>query len=450
MKKFITNKAFYRGVLTIAIPIALQNLIVFGVSVTDTIMLGQLGEIQLSASAQANQPQFIFSLLTFGLAGGGAVLTSQYWGKKNLEVIRRIIGIVIRAAVIMSLLLSAAVLIFPEQIMKFYLNDTEIIAEAVKYLRIVGWGYLFFGITNTFTAIIRSVEIVKISVIVSTISFAVNAAINYILIFGNFGAPKLGIEGAAIGTLTARIVEFILITVYALKIDKKLQFKLKYIFAREKELFKDYIKYSGPVVMNELAWACGISLQAAILGKLSTEILSANSISSVLQQFSTIAIFGMANAACVVVGKKIGEGDIKGSRNAAFTMMIWSVILGVIGSALMLLLRKQFVSIYKITEATRVLTEDLLIITSILVFFSSIGATAVMGVLRGAGDTKFALKLEMAALWLVAVPLGAASGFVFHLPILLTYTLLKLDEPIKAVIAFVRTTKKEIFQDITR
>lgn len=449
-KRFITNPEFYKGVLAIALPIALQNLIVFGVSVTDTMFLGQLGEVQLSASAQANQPQFILNLLTFGLAGGGTVLTSQYWGKRDMESVRRVIGIVVRVAVIASLIASAATLLFPRQIMQFYLKDEAVIEEAVKYLRIVGWGYFFFGVTNTFISIIRSVELVKISVVISSISFLVNVFLDYVLIFGNWGFPKLGIEGAAWGTLTARITEFILITIYALFIDKRLQFRVRYIFQRQKTLLADYIRYSIPVVANELAWGLATSLQAAILGNLSTQILSANSISSVLQQLSTIAIFGAANACCVVVGKRIGEGRSEDAVDASFTMMAWSVILGFVAMLLIFFLRKWFVSLYHVTAETRALTENLLILTSVVTFFVSIAATSIMGVLRGAGDTRFALKIELAALWLIALPLGCLAGFAFHAPILLTYALLKMDEPIKAVIGFIRTTKADTYRNVTR
>lgn len=440
----------YRNIFRIALPIALQNLIIFAVSATDTFMLGRLGETQLSASAQANQPQFVFMILTFGLAGGGSVLTAQYWGKKDLESVKTVIGIVLRVSAVVSLVLSCAVLIFPREIMSLYLKDPAVIEEAVKYLRIVGWGYFFFGISNSFINIIRSVEIVKISVIISLASFILNAVLDYILIFGKFGAPRLEIEGAAIGTLCARILEFLIITVYALFIDKKLTFKIKYIFIRHKQLSKDYVKYSIPVVCNELMWALGITLQAAVLGKLSTEIVSASSISNVLQQLATIAIFGVANAASVIVGKKIGEGNLAEAKSRAFSIMIISFIAGFLASVLMFSLRKQFVSFYNITEETRILSENLLIITSVLVFFVSVSATSIVGVLRGAGDTKFCLKLEMITLWFIAIPLGLAAAFIFNAPALLTFALLKIDEPIKSVIAFIRTLKDKAYRNVTR
>jgi len=455
MKKFITEKSFYLTILSITVPIALQNLIVFGVSMMDTIMVGRLGDIQLSAVAQANQPSFVFQLFIFGLASGASVLASQYWGKGNVERVKRIVGIVLRWAIIASILLSIFVFFFPEEIMKFYLkSETEtdmiIISEAVSYLKIMAFSYMFLGVSLSFAIVIRSVEIVKISVIVSAISFVINVFFNWVFIFGNLGAKPMGVRGAALGTLIARIVEFLVIFVYAFFVDKKLQFKLKYIIKRDKELMADFVKFSMPVLANEIAWSCGITLQAAILGKLSNQILAANSIAMVLQQLATIVIFGVANASSIIVGKQIGEGNIADARRSGSTIMVWSIVLGVVGSLFIFFLRKPFVSIYNVEPETQILAEKLMILTSVLVFFISIAATSIVGVLRGAGDTRFALRLELVTLWFVAVPLGAVAGFVLDAPILLTYACLKIDEPIKSLIAFIRTTKKHTYKSVTR
>ena len=238
--------------------------------------------------------------------------------------------------------------------------------------------------------------------------------------------------------------------IYFLVIDRKLHYKVTDIFKYDFLMFKDYLKYSLPVVANELMWAVGITLQAAILGKLSSQVLAANSIASVLQQLATLVTFGISSAACVLVGKKIGEGDIEEARSVASTIMIWSIILGVIGSLTILILRKPFVGVYNIEEDTKRLAEQLLIITSIVVFFVSMSVNSIVGVLRGAGDTKFAFKLEMVTLWFVAIPLCSLSGFVFKAPIFLTYALLKIDEPIKAIIGYIRTTKKSTYKSVTR
>lgn len=456
MKHFENHTNFYRMMLAITIPVAIQNFIIFSVSMMDTLMLGHVGSAQLSACAQANQPAFIFQLLVFGLASGGCVLTAQYWGKGDVEKVKSVIGIVLRIAICASILLTVCVLVFPRQIMLFYLNnktqeDKYILSEAVKYLRIVGFSYFFFGISFAISGILRSVEIVKISVFASLVSCITNIFFNWVFIFGNLGAPTMGIRGAALGTLIARIFEFILIIVYVAVIDKKIKFSIKYIIKRDSVLIKDFLKYSFPVVANELAWGAAISMQAAILGKLSNQILAANSISMVLQQLATIVSMGIANAGAVIVGKRIGQGELQGAKKDGALLMNWSIVIGLIGMALVLFLRKPFVSLYsEVDVETKLLASKQMIITSVVVFLATLNSCSIVGVLRGAGDTKFAMKLEMITLWLIALPAGLISGFVIKAPILVTYAFLKIDELIKAFIAFARTKKEKAYRTVTR
>jgi len=441
--------------LSIAIPIALQQLLFFGVAMTDTFMLGRLGEAQLAASAQANQPKFIFQLILFGLGGGGSVLSAQYWGKRDMEKVRLIIGIVLRIAIVCSLVFTAIVKIFPNHVIEFYLkNETQkdayIISEAVEYIKIVSWGYFFFGFSMALQNILRSVEIVKIAIISSATAFVVNIILNRILIFGAFGIPAMGIKGAATATLTVHIIDFIITTVYVLRIDKKLCFKLKYIFRRDKLLSADFTRYSLPVLANEFMWGSGISMQAAILGQLNPDAVAANAIVGTLHNLATIVIFGGACAAAVVIGKQIGGGDMEGAKHSAFTIMVWSVILGVLGMLMMLSLRTWFISLFNIGGDVREIAERLLVIIAFILMFVSVSAFGIVGVLRGAGDTKFSMLLEFASLWLVAIPLGAFLGFKLGAPILLVCAALKIDEPIKATIAFIRSTKDSTYKDITR
>ena len=455
MKKFITDKSFYKLLISITLPIALQQLIQFGISMMDTVMLGRLGEIQISASSQANQPQFIFTIFIFGLGGGGSVLAAQYWGKKDLEAIRQVTGIVVKMALICSILLTVAVKIFPQQIIELYLKnetakDAKIISEAVDYINIVSWGYVLIGVSMSLQILLRSVEVVKISVFSDLAGFIINIFFNWVFIFGNLGCPALGIKGAALATLIARIISFLITVVYVFFIDKRLEFKVKYIFTRNKELFKDFIKFAIPVVCNEVMWSLGISIQAAMLGKIDPDVIAGNSIAGVLQQLSTIIIFGIANATAVIIGKQIGSGDKIGAKNYAFTIMVWSVILGILSAILIILLRNPFVMIYNVSDEVRVLAKQLLLIVAVQVMFISVSAISIVGVLRGAGDTNFTLKLEMIALWFIAVPLGAIMGFVVKAPIILVCICLKIDEPIKAIFAFIRTSFDSTYKDVTK
>lgn len=453
---FRDNSAFYKMMVGIAIPIALQNLIVFSVTMMDTLMLGSVGSAQLSASAQANQPSFILQMLIFGLSGGGTVLTSQYWGKGDKEKVKTVMGIVMKICVGISFIFMLTCLLIPQEIMHIYLkhSTTEeiyIVNEAVSYLRIVAFSYVFWAVSLTFSFMLRSVELVKVSVIASIIAFFVNVIMNWIFIFGHFGAPRLGIRGAAVGTLCARIVEFLLIITFIFVKDKKLEFRIKYIFKRDKQLFRDFLKYSLPVATNELAWGIAISVQAAILGNLSTTILASNSIASVVQQLAMIVAMGIANAACVAVGKRIGEGSIDVAYNDGKIIMNWSILLGFAAMVFVFFMRGPILSLYtQIDDATRDMAMKQMVVTSVLVFFQTINVASIVGVLRGAGDTKFSMILEMATLWCIALPAGLLCGFVFKAPILMTYAFLKIDELLKSLVAFPRTRRKNVFRNITR
>ncbi len=279
--KLIKEKAFYKSLLALTVPIVLQNLINVGVSMLDTVMLAGLDQSALSASMLANQLYFILIVAFFGVAGGASVLTSQYWGKNDTSTIRRIMGMSLRYAVIIAALFSLAAIFAPRVVMSIYTDKENLILLGVKYLRIIGFSYILSAVTVVYLGIIRSAGNVRVATAVYSLSMLVNGVLNYLLIFGNFGFPKMGIEGAALATLIARVCEIVFVAIYALAVEKKIHFKLKYLFYRSRTLFSDFLRYSAPVIINELAWSLGFSMQSAVLGHLSEDAVAANSIISV-------------------------------------------------------------------------------------------------------------------------------------------------------------------------
>ena len=226
-RSMLKDRQFLKMLVTLMLPMVAQNLITLAAQMMDSLMLGRLGQIELSASSLANQPFFIFNLLIFGMASGSSVLNAQFWGKGDVRSIKIVISICLKVALTVSILLGAAVIIFPETVMRIYTDDPEIIAAGAEYLKIVGFCYFFFGLSNTLLTTIRSVGIVRIAVIDSIFSLVCNSGLNYLLIFGSFGFPKLGIRGAAIATVIARMGEAVIVLVYILVIDRKLRFKIR-------------------------------------------------------------------------------------------------------------------------------------------------------------------------------------------------------------------------------
>lgn len=450
MSFLVKDKAFYKNLLSIAIPIALQNLINFGVGMMDTVMVGSLGEVALSATSLANQPGFIFMITTFGIANGAMVMISQYWGKKEMETIRYVFGIAIKFAVILGLIFSVVILAFPRQVMRIFTPEEAIIAEGINYLRFIGFSYVFVGISNALTTTLRSIEVVKISVVVSLSSFVTNVALNYILIFGKLGAPAMGVAGAALATLIARMLEVVIVVTYVVAFDKRLKLKWKHILTTRMTLVKDYFRYGAPVIVSEVVWSVGMSVHAMILGRLGGDAVAANSICSVVQQFVTVFVFGVANGSAVIIGKTVGVKDFKLAHQYAKTLQLCYIGLGIICGLTMFFLKDAVISIYNISEGTKLITRQFLTVNSFIVFSLAYTAPSMVGILRGGGDARFVMILDLIFVWGVTIPFGAVAGLIFHLPMPLVYLCLKIDEPIKVIFSSIRLRGTKWMKNVTR
>ncbi len=413
-------------------------------------LLGAVGQTQLSASSLANQPFFIFNLLIFGLASGSSILNAQYWGKGELEPIKVIISMVVKVAMAVGLLLTVLVLCFPETVMRIYTTDAEVIESGIAYLKIVGWSYLMFGISSTLLCTLRSVALVRIAVVNSVTGLFTNVFLNWVFIFGKLGAPAMGIRGAALATLIARSVELLLVLVYIFFIDQRLKLRPRDLFRFDSVLFKDYLKHGLPVACNEVLWSVGISIQTMILGRLGSDVVSASQIASVVNQFSTVIIFGVANASAVIVGNAIGEGNLPKAIERIRWFRWLAVAMGIFSAGVILLISGPVVSFYNVPAETKVLAMDMLKVLSVIVLFVATTGVGVVGLLRGGGDPRFALIIDLAALWLVAVPAGLLSAFVFHAPVLVVYALTKLDEPLKVLMLLWRMRNNDWITNVTR
>jgi len=453
--KIIKEKEFYKSVLAITIPIALQNLISVALSLMDTVMLGRADDVGvlLSASSLANQPFFLLNVITFGIAGASTVLLSQYWGKRDMSSIRSILSIIIKISFVFSLLAGLTVLIFPRKVLGLYSNSEPIIESGVKYLRIIGYAYFVYGMTNTVVCAIRNVEIVKVSVVMNIVSFFINVFLNWVLIFGNLGAPKMGIEGAALATLIARITEFIVMAIYIFVIDKRICFKPKHLLKFNKVLFKDLIKHGAPFALVEVLWSFGITVQTAVLGHInyaSGDPVAANAIMGVVQQLSTIVVFGVANSAAVLVGKAIGENDFEKAYMRAHTFKYLFVAVGLFACLVILALKDVAVGFYTVPPETKELAKELMVVMALQSVFIAISNGALVGTLRGAGDTKFCLFSDMLTIWGVSVPLAFISAFWLKLPVPLVLICMKSDELIKTIACWLRMGGKKWLNSVTR
>lgn len=444
------QKSLARVTLGIAIPLAAQNLIGFAVNMMDTVMLGQLGDTFLSASALANQLFFLITLAVGGIAGGSNVLVAQAWGKRDRDTIYRMLAYTYRLAVLFALLMSVLAIGFPAMVMRIFTTDGAVIAEGAIYLRIIGFSYLLYAITNVTTATLQAVHTVKISVIASAVAMILNITLNWVLIFGNLGAPEMGIAGAALATLIARVVEFVIVIVYVYVKEDKLHLRIGKLRTLDKSLARKYFVTGMPVILNELFWALGDSALAVVLGRMGTEVVAANSIVAVATNFASIFCRGVTAACCIVVAGTIGAGNRDELPMQKRFFQRIAIGLGILAGGVLLILRPVMLRMYNVDAITIEYASQILRVEAVLQVFRFFQLMNMMGLLRGGGDVKFAMMNDLVFLWGVTVPLGFLCGLVLHWPPVLVYCVIKLDQVIKAVTSEVRLRSGRWIHDTTQ
>ena len=444
------RKHFYKLVFSLVLPMALQNLINVGVSTADVVMLGKVSETSLSASSLAGQVQFIMFLILFGLTSGAGVLTAQYWGKKDIRTIEKVMGITMRIAFAIAVLFTIVVLLFPYSIMRIFSGEEDVIRDGVAYLRIIAFSYIFTTITMIYLNIMRSIERVIIATIVYLVSLIVNVILNAIFIFGMFGLEPMGIRGAALATLIARIIEFAIVLFYSKFINKEVRFHFKDLFPRDKLLIKDFLKYSIPVLINELIWGAGTSTNAAIIGHMGKAAVAANSVTQVTRQLAMVISFGLANATAILIGKAIGENNEDRAKLYAKRFIRLSVILGFLGALVILGASAVVKDMLSLSDQAKTYLRFMMFVMSYFAIGQSYNTVVVVGVCRAGGDTKFGLYLDAVFLWGISILFGAIAAFVFKLPVPIVYMILLSDEILKIPVTTWRYKTMKWLKNVTR
>lgn len=433
MKLFVKDMTFYKRAAAIAVPISLQTLITIGVNMMDTVMVGTLGETALSATALANQFVNIFQICCMGVGMGASVLTARFWGMKDIGSLKKTITIMLRLCMGLAFLFMLPTILKPDFLMYVYTEDTAVAGQGILYFRWMILCYLLQGMTMTCTIVLRSVGQVRIPLIASIGAFFVNIFFNYIFIFGKLGAPKMEIQGAGAGTLIARLFEFALICGFFFFKDRRIGYRPGDLFIKCRSLLKDYISISMPVFVSDSLLALGNSAVAMVMGRIGTGFVSANSITVVTQQMSTVVIQGICHAGCIMTGHTLGEGSRERAQQQAWTFLMLGIAVGLIGGGLIQLVSNPVIGMYNISESTRQITRQLMDAIALIVVFQSMNSILTKGVLRGGGDTKFLMVADIIFLWAVSLPLGAMAGLIWHLDAFWIYVFLKIDQIIKAV-----------------
>lgn len=449
MKKLLFgDSVFYKNLFRIAIPITIQNLIMSSLNFVDTIMVGQLGETNIAAVALANQLFFLIALFLFGVGSGASVFVAQFWGKKDVINIRKVLGLSMLCSVVVSVLATLIVMTFPEVVLSLFTKDTEVIRISASYLRIVCFSYIPTSITFCFASTLRSTGQSKLPMIASAVALSVNTVLNYIFIFGKLGMPAMGARGAAVATVIARFAEAILIlgVVYSLKLTPAASFRELFAFSRDFAV--RFFQVVIPVIMNEVLWSTGVTMYTVVYGRMGTNILASINIASAIEGISFVLFRSMSNACAVLVGNKIGEGDEQTAFTYSLRMAILGPALGITVGLILFFSSGNLLVFYNVTEQVYENARIILRIFSFVIPLKVFNMINIVGILRSGGDTKFSLILDTFGVWFIAVPLAFVGGLVYHLPVYIVYVLVNLEEIFKFSLGLKRFISKKWINNV--
>ncbi|MBR6425167.1 MAG: MATE family efflux transporter [Oscillospiraceae bacterium] len=444
------DRSFYKTFFILCGTLVLQNIIVLGVNLADNVMIGGYAEISLSGVAAVNQIQFILQQVVNGVGDVIVVLASQYWGQKRLEPIRSISAIGTKIALGIALVLFTLVSLFPEGTLRLFTNDPAVIAEGVRYLRIIRFTYPVFALTTALLATLRSVETVRIALIISISTLIINCSINYTLISGHFGAPELGVVGAAIGTLTARCVELVVVTCFLAFRDKKLHLRFRDLLGWNSALARDYLRVGLPVIITAGLWGASNALQTVILGHMSANAIAANSMSSTLYLTLKVGSVGAASAAAIIIGKTIGEDrGLAKIKEYSRSLQVLFLCIGAVMSLGLFFLRKPILSLYQLSDETRALANSFLLVLCVTGFGMSYQMPTLTGIIRGGGDTRFVLINDLISIWGIVLPVSALAAFVLHWSPVAVVCCLNADQVFKCGAACIHCNRYRWIKKLT-
>ncbi len=450
------GRAFYKEVVLLAIPIILQNLITNSLGLLDTFMVGRLGEAEMAAVTLANIPIFVEQLMIFGFQSGSSVLISQFYGKGDYGSINRVLGIGVYVAGGLTIAFGCVMFFFPLQFMGLFGNDAGVVALSARYIKIVAFSIFFGGLSEVYIAAHRSMANPALGLGILGAAMVTNTFLNYVLIFGKLGFPKLGIEGAALATLISRILQLV-IAVFHAALGKKFRVDPRLMLRPGTDMVKKFLHYASPVVLNETLWGLGTSLYPTIMGHMdgSQAILAAYGISGNIEKVSTVMVFALAGTAAIIIGREIGAGR---SRDKVYEIglcldtlaFLVGLAVGVffIGCTFLLFAPVLYPMFNLSPEAQSIATMMSVTVFSFLAV-RSFNTTNIVGVLRGGGDVRMAAVMDLGPLWLAAVPCAALAGLVLQWGILPVYLCISLDNVIKFFIGVWRLRSGEWIRDVT-
>ena len=449
MAVFTKDRSFYRSLVTLAVPISLQNLVTFAVGFADNLMIGSLGDDAISGVYVGGQLQSVLQMFIGGIEGAILILAAQYWGRKNRESIRKVVSIGVKFALGVGILMTLVAVSFPEWTIRIFTQDPGVIREGAAYVQIVGFTYLFFSISQVMIAAMRSVETARVGLYISLIAMVVNVSLNYVFIFGHLGFPAMGVRGAAIATLISRVVEMCASVGYVFFVDKKLRFGLRDLFRTDRQLLRDFIRYGLPVIGGQGVWSVNMLANTKILGYYSAEVIAAASITGMLHNLIYVWMNGLSSAVGIITGKTVGAGLYEKMKEYSKTVQMIFLFVGLISGAAVFLARDGFISLYNASPEAQEYSRQFINVISVTIIGTCYQAACLFGLVKSGGDISFVFKNDSIFVFLVVIPSSLLAMWL-GAPPWVVFACLKCDQILKCFVALVKINRYNWMKNLTR
>ena len=444
------DKSIYKKLFTIVAPIAVQYFMMSLVSASDAFMLGFMDQDSLSASSLAGQVAFVYSLFFMAFISGCNVLAAQYWGKNDHTTVEKVLALTMRYSLLVGAVFTLGALFFPEYIMRFFTNESELIRLGGVYLRTVALSYVLAGFSQAYFGIMKVCDCARLSSLIGSLSVIFNIVVNWLLIFGIGPFPKMGISGAALATVLARAFECVFILVVMLR-GKCPPLRVGMLFhLNEAVLHKDYIKYTLPLLLNQLGWGGGVTMYSVIMGRLGSDAVAANSIASIVRSMIASLCWGIAAGVGIIIGGMLGRNEIEEAKKAGGKFVRLSILIGAGSGVVILALTPFILKVITLNEQAQYYLKYMMFMAAYYIIGNALNSTVIGGIFPAGGDTKFGMICDIVTLWCVVVPMGMIGAFWLKLPVLAVAFILTLDEFVKIPAVYKHYMKYKWVKNITR
>lgn len=444
------DRSFLKKTVMIALPVAMQGMLNTVVNLVDNLMIGSLGSAAIASVGLANKVFFVFTLLVFGINSGSGVLAAQFWGSKDVKSIRKVLGLALALAVTGAVAFMIPAAIKPRLLMRIFTTSNTSIEMGAAYLTVAALSYPCTALTNTYVAMLRAVNRVKEPVIISCAAIVTNICFNYILIFGKFGAPAMGVRGAALATLIARVAEVILILAVVYLGKTPLACGIKDLFGWSRGFLKKFFVTALPVIFNEFIWGLGTTIYSMAYGRMGDDAVAAITIATTIQDLVVVLFQGLSAATAVILGNEMGAGQLKRAETYGKNFFILQFLVTVVMACVCVALRWKFIALYQpgISDQVAQAVSRCIVVFAIFSPFRMFNYVNVVGVLRSGGDTAMCLFIDTSGVWCIGIPLAFIGGLILKQPIHIVYGMVTLEEVYKAVIGYIRYRQKKWLRNL--